>query len=390
MLKLNTVMLQSMLSKVGKGAGNNKLISKTEMLIIELKGGTLKLVTTSGDIYMQAIRKNVSGEDFYVAVQVGTFTKLISKITSEDVSFELQNVTNPETGALESQNLVVTGNGVYNIPLILEGGEPVRFLNYELPSDGTPEKLTLEVIKSMLKSNKLSVSSDVDQSLVGYYFCPSGVYTTNRKMCCYLETNSTNSTFMLPAKTVDLLETASSDVNMYVVDMEVERQNGEKDIKRYVKLETDDIVIHSSTIPCQNFPVIQLQNQFNAALPNKLIINRNILLNALDRVLLFSDKENYNALELTLSGDFLGIKNSDSGISGSVAEGIPCTAGADVVSRECRVNGVLFRTAIQACQSEEINLYYSETSLVLIIQENNLYQLLTLLSEQQYKGSTNS
>ena len=110
-LTIKTVKLKEMVAKAVKGVGNNKLIPLTSLMAIELKDATLTLITTDATNYLYISEDKVVGEDFYVVVDANVFSKLISKMTCEDVTLEIKS---------DIIALQVKGNGTYKIELPLD------------------------------------------------------------------------------------------------------------------------------------------------------------------------------------------------------------------------------------------------------------------------------
>ena len=92
-MKISTKLLQDMISKAIKGAGNNKMIPITSLLVIEVLANKLTLKTTDGSNYLY-ISEMLEGDyaEFYSIVNAEVFAKLVSKTTSEYI--ELLNETN--------------------------------------------------------------------------------------------------------------------------------------------------------------------------------------------------------------------------------------------------------------------------------------------------------
>ena len=86
MLKLKTKTLQEMTQKAMKGASHSKVLPLTSMLAIELKENVLTLTTTDFSNYLEIKQDKVEGADFYVVVQADIFSKLIGKLSTEEVT----------------------------------------------------------------------------------------------------------------------------------------------------------------------------------------------------------------------------------------------------------------------------------------------------------------
>ena len=118
-LTLKTEKLKEMVSRAVKGAGNNKLIPITSLMAIELENGTLSIITTDATNYLYVKEEHVVGQDFWVTVPVDVFSKLVARMTCENITLDL----NTELGVLS-----IKGNGNYKIELPLdEDGNLIKY-----------------------------------------------------------------------------------------------------------------------------------------------------------------------------------------------------------------------------------------------------------------------
>ena len=116
-LSVKTDIFKEMVSRSIKGAGMSNLLPVTGMMAIQLKDNELILITTDMSNYLYIKHDNIVGDEFYVVVQVEQFSKLVGKMTCENITLEV------EDGILN-----VKGNGNYKIELPLdEEGNTITF-----------------------------------------------------------------------------------------------------------------------------------------------------------------------------------------------------------------------------------------------------------------------
>ena len=114
---INTKTLQSMISKVIRGASNNKLLPITSYIDINFTDGTLNLTTTDMTNYITVKKNDLSGDNFNVVISADKFSKLVAKTSTENITLELTD-----------NSLVFKGNGTYNIDIPLnEEGNPIKY-----------------------------------------------------------------------------------------------------------------------------------------------------------------------------------------------------------------------------------------------------------------------
>ena len=161
-LTVNTQLLKEMVNKAIKGAGMNRLLPITNMMLIEVADNKLNLLTTDGtNTLVIKTDKCDTTEDFYVVVPIDIFSKLITKTTCEKVTL-----------TLEENNLLVKGNGNYKIALPLDEEGLVKFPKPKdiATAEDKNETIKNSFVKSVINTNKASVAKTLEiPCLTGYY-----------------------------------------------------------------------------------------------------------------------------------------------------------------------------------------------------------------------------
>jgi DNA polymerase III sliding clamp (beta) subunit (PCNA family) len=107
--------LQEVCSKILSAVDTNKLSVLTETLAIYTDKQFLYLAVTNREYYVR-VKLDIQDEiEFNATVAADLFLKLISKITTETVEF---NITD--------NYLIIIGNGTYKLPMIYEGSELLK------------------------------------------------------------------------------------------------------------------------------------------------------------------------------------------------------------------------------------------------------------------------
>lgn len=360
MFKISTNVFKQMVSKAVKGAGMNPAFASTRLLAIELKDNTLTLVTTDSCAYLEVSHSDVAGGYFYAIVDVDTFAKLINKMTSEELTL-----------AIEGNRLVVTGNGVYDFAMCFEGDELARFKDYHFETNENPYVMNINILKTILKTNKATVCTNPEMpELVAYHFGPMGVLTTNRTCACLTKANFTDISFLLPVRTVALMEVFSgTDVKFYVTETSV-------------KIVSDDVTIYSpkktETERDKKFPVEVLTNMFSNELSEDyVVLNRNSLISALERLLLVSDKYNQNLLEITFAEAFLGLRNVRSSNVGSGVETLEYTTNNLKNSMVINLVGTVLLNDLKAIMNDDIKIHLKGSNDPIVIDNDNICLLVS-------------
>lgn len=344
MLKVKTKTLQEMTQKAMKGASNNKILPLTSMLAIQLKDNILTLTTTDFSNYLEITQYKVEGEDFYVVVQADIFSKLIGKLTTEDVTL-----------AVDNNVLTVKSNGTYKIELpVDEDGSLVRFPEYRnmmgVGVNSLGYKLKLNTLKSILNTNKASVAQELTvPALTGYYIDANGVLTSDSFVACHNKVIGLNETFMLPYQVVELfnvLEAEDVSINIGTTD---------------VIISTPQATIYGKLLlEKENFPVDAINSYLQTSFNSSCKLPKDALLSILDRLCLFVDTYDKNEVYLTFTTDGIIVESK----KGTGNELIKYQESHNFSSFTCCVDIEILKTQIQAQQTEVIELFYGNETAI--------------------------
>jgi len=334
MLKVKTKTLQEMTQKAMKGASNNKILPLTSMLAIELKTNVLTLTTTDFSNYLEIKQDKVEGEDFYVVVQADIFSKLIGKLSTEEVTL-----------TVEGNVLTVKANGTYKLELpVDEDGSLVQFPEYKKNLDATTTFIKLATLKSILTTNKASVAQDmVVPALTGYYIDANGVLTSDSFVACHNKVTGLNDSFMLPCQVVELFNVLDQeDVSVTV---------GETD----VVFDTNGATIYGKLLmEKDNFPVEAINNYLKTSFDSKCKLPKDALLSVLDRMILFVGNYDKNEVYLTFTTDGITFESR----KGTGKELVKYGESENFKPFTCCIDIEILKAQIQAQQTEVIDLYY--------------------------------
>lgn len=361
-LKIKTVVLQEMLSKAIKGAGNNKLIPITGLLGIrqDSASSVLCLTTTDMSNYLYVQMSNESAEDFSVTVSADTFAKLISKMTCETVSLEIKDAY-----------LEIVGNGTYKIELPLdENGELIKYpdpigklSDSQKIDTGTIDSYVFGTISNSIKP-ALSVTSEVP-CYMSYYVGDSVIATDTYKIAGLME-NVFKNPRLLSANTVDLLTLVKSDSVAYsVYDTGV------------ITFSASDIVVYSSPVEgLEEFAIKEITNLLNITSDSYCEVAKDDFLQLLDRLSLFVSPYDKNAINLTFAKD--GIIVTSKSISGM--EIIPYVSIHDYAEFSCAVDIQMLQSQVKGIPTSTVNIYYGHPN-ALKLKTDKLIQIIGLLEE---------
>ena len=366
MVTVKTSLLQSMVAKAIKGAANNKMLPLTSMVAIASTPSTetgktlLSMCTTDSTNYLYISEKIDLIDDIYVVVPVEQFSKLISKLTSEDVSLELSD-----------NALHIVGDGSYRIELPLnEEGNPVRFPNPMADLFyNSNHKIKLADIKSTLAHNKASLSLDNDiPCYTGYYMDKDGVLTTDSLSMCENKVELFDEPVLLSRELIDLLDLFDSeDIDVYDAGSNLVFTSPNCTVFGAKRLQSE----------LEEFNVEVLKNLISQEFTSKVVVHKNELLNALDRISLFVGKYDKNKIKLHFDTGAVVI----SSVATSGVEHITYIRTENVKEFDCSIDIELFMSQLKTLTSDEVELWYGGDKAIKLV-EGDITHILALDEEE--------
>lgn len=359
---VNTTKLKDMVARSVKGASNNKLIPITGLMEISLKDGELTLVTTDATNYLYIHEKDVVGDDFSVVVPAELISKLISKVTSDNVVFNLQ----PELAILE-----IKANGEYRIELPLdEEGQLIKFPNpYRkleyAESTSVVHRSTIQTILAALKSS-LAVT-DENLCYTGYYIGDRVIATDTYKITS-MDTRLLDSDRLMSPEVMMLLSVMTDEkINV--------RINEENHICAFVSSNCD---IYSVDMDCiEDYAVDAILELVDTSYDSSCSIAKSDILSVLDRLSLFVGPYDKNAITLVFTNN--GIQISSKASTGS--ELIPYTTSDNFKDFICTVDIQMLISMIKSQLSDAVEIQYGLDNALKMV-DGNITHILSLMDDE--------
>jgi DNA polymerase III sliding clamp (beta) subunit (PCNA family) len=356
-LKVNTKKLQDMVSKAMKCASCVGDIPLTGMLALELKEGKLTVTTTDENTYLY-LTEDCTGDDFYVVVDVAIFSKLISKITSEDVEMKVVN------GTLE-----IKGNGNYTLELPYDGeGELVKFPDVRSKlTDGDTVKMSL----STLKMIHATAGASLDTTK-GYHGCYTGYYlgeeaiTTDSFKVCIVNTKVFDKPVLVTATTMDMIELLSGE------EIEVTKND------KYIMFKSDRCTVFSQLMPyLDDFQVDAIKKVVQLDTNASCIVDKATLLGVLDRLSLFVTKMDENGIYITF-------RNSEMQIASKQTDGVEVIEYRESIATDeftCCVDIEKFTSQVKSVLADTVEIFFGKSE-ILKIEDGNITKVIALFDEE--------
>lgn len=352
-MKAATKDLKALVAKVQRGIGNNPLMPLSSLVSIAYNGQkTITLKTFDGYNYVVSHADIAEAEGaeqpFEVCVGANTFVALVNKTSSEGISL-----------ALNPKYLAFKGNGNYKLDVVTDNGELLRFPTLEDFSDVAGTKVKVSILNNSITVNEPSAAKTAEVAqFLGCYF-GKGVYTTNGQVACVVsETLMEGESALFMYNTMKMLPSLADQEAILKV-----KQVGED---RLFELSDTTVTISGKLIGgAEMYPVAALDRMVGT--PMKTIkVKVAELLDVLDRMNIFTDQYQTNAIRLRFANENLTITNVALGSSAYNAEetidapwaedGLPHEEGEEPY--ECFVDLAQLQADLKVCSTPEALIGY--------------------------------
>lgn len=360
-LTMNTKRLQELISRSIKGVGNNKLIPITSLMAVELKDSVLTLITTDATNYLYVKEEKVAGDDFYVVVDANQFSKLISKMTCENIVLSVKE----GIWVLE-----IKGNGNYRIELPLdEDGHPIiypdpysKLSNYE--DYGIINKTTVNVI---LDSIKPSLAVTLENPCYTGYYIGERVVATDACKIADLNVKLFDVPVLISSEMMDLLSVMSAEkIEVYRVGDDI------------IFVTSDCIVLGKILDGFEDFAIEAITELIDTDYNSCCKVPKNALLQLLDRLVLFVGPYDKNAVCLTFTDRGLQV----SSLATSGVEMIDYVASENFKDFTCSIDINMLIQEVKAIKNEVIELYYGDDNAIKLV-DGNITLIVALLEDEE-------
>ena len=358
---LNTTKLKEMVARSIKGVGNNKLIPLTSLMAIELKDSVLTLITTDATNYLYIKEDKVVGDDFYAVVDANQFSKLVSKMTSENITLSIKDGV---------WILEVKGNGNYRIELPLdENGQPIKYPDpcselTAVKDCGTVNRTTIQVILDTLKP---SLALTLDNPCYTGYYVGDRVVATDACKIADMNIKLLDEPTLFSSEMMDLLSVMSAEkIKIDAVDDSL-------------IFTTPDCIVYGKVLEgIEDFAIDAITQLVNTDYNSCCKISKSTLLQVLDRLSLFVGPYDKNAIILTFTQAGLQI----SSVATNGVEVVEYTASDNFTDFTCPIDVNMFIQEVKAIQSDVIELYYGDDNAIKLV-DGNITIIVALLEEEE-------
>lgn len=276
--------LKDVSQKILTAVDSNELSVLTETLELKTLGNFLFMNVTNKEYFASVKLSLNSPEPFHATVNANLFLKLIAQITTKDIELNIND-----------NALIVKGNGTYKIPLIYDNGNLLELPEIEIKNKVKEFSISSDILSSILAYNSKellrgTISRPVQKL---YYIDEQGAITFTSGACV--------NSFNLPEPVKILLNNRLVRLFKLFNKCEVKFTLGydalsDDIIQTKVSFETDSIKL-TAIISCDDtllnsVPVSSIRGRANNLYDYSIILNKNELLQTLNRLILFTSAKN--------------------------------------------------------------------------------------------------
>lgn len=358
-LVLNTQQLQNLVTKAIKGSSNNKLLPMTSLMSITYDGnGHLALTTTDMTNYLTVTldEASTSDDELRIVVMAESFAKLISKMTSENVTLEFDG----------EQFTVSGGKSNYKIELPLDVDGSLVKLEVPTVKGKNVQTVKWTSIKEILATAKSALATTLDTPCYTAYYIGENVLSTDTYKICCIKEKLFDEPVLISSDTMDLLDLAESDLVCTI--------DGDS-----IKFETSDGKYSLSTKAydgIETYSVDAITSLVESEFESHCVLNKNDMLRALDRLSLFVGQYDRNVINMSFKSTQLILTNK----AKAGVEEVDYVSNDKGAEFECAIDIEMLTSQIKASPEDEIKLYYGLDNCIKIA-DNDIIQIIALFNE---------
>ena len=358
---ISTKQLQDLVTKAIKCSSNNKLIPVTNFMEIRLAGSKLSLITTDRTNYLRVQQDVDSTDSFNVVVTAESFAKLISRMTCDTITFELD----------DKSLTVIGGKSKYKIELILDADGTIL---KEIPKPKSedletiqPETISVASINSIINTAKSALSTDLTVPILTAYYVGDSVMSTDQLKICCIADKLVDKPLLISAQTMDLLQLMPEED-----ETEIAYYRSDDGIAFRTK---NCALITKAFDGVETYPIDVMNKFVESKFDNECSVRKDDILQALDRLSLFVGPYDKNVILLTFGNGSLVMQNKKS----VGTEDIDCLSGGEG-EFNCAIDVELFKSQIRVNSTDNVTIQYGLDNCIKIV-DGNAVQIVCLCKE---------
>lgn len=298
---IRTEDLKLLCSKILYAVDSSELSNLSDILQLKNKDGYLHLSVTNKEYFVDVKINTYEEENFNATVSASLFLKLISSMTCEAIEF-----------ICKDKNLVVIGNGEYNIPMVYDyNNEILELPNIVINNITKTFNIDADILNSILIYNSKGLPNGItnNQAQRMYYVDEKGAITFSTGACINSFSLSEPVSMLLPAKVVKLFKLFKSGDVSFSIGYDKDNDDSLDIVKTKVSFSDDTTritaIIALNNALIQSVPVDAIRNKAFEDYKYTITISKDELLASINRLMIFENKGNSNPANITFTDNSL-------------------------------------------------------------------------------------
>lgn len=295
---INTQVLQEKCKKILDAISANKNFSSksngtgADTLELEVANDALYMNVTDNSYFVSVKIPLESPEEFHAVVNASLFLSLITKITTKTTTMKTKD-----------NALVIKGNGNYKLPLIFNGGSLAELPRITLDNITSEFNIKNSILQSILKYNGKILYTD-GCLLPCFYVDNKGAVTISHSACLTSFELEQPVSLILSETLVKLFKLFKADTIQFKMALD-SRADGA--IQQKVVFFDGNVmltaILNTDSKLTRNFPITAIRTRAEKLAPYTVVIDKELLIDAIERLALFKDKLNHNSIYMNFTLD---------------------------------------------------------------------------------------
>ena len=266
--------LEAITTKTAK----NKISSDT--IELEIANGALYLNATDKE-YFVSVKLPLEGdlEEFHAVIPSARFLDLVTRTTSKTITMKVT-----------SNYLMIKGNGAAKEPLIYNGTKLVEVPRITI--DNVTNEFTIKnsLLQSVLKYNDKILYTEGHDSFPVFYIDNEGAITVSKSACINSFTLEQPVSLILSEKLVKLFKLFKAEDIKFTMGFDT-TPNGitQQKVMFFDGSVMLTAILNTDTKIVRRFPVKAIRARAEQVAPYSVVLNKNVLLSAIERISLYKD-----------------------------------------------------------------------------------------------------
>lgn len=351
-----------------KNAIDSKNVSLyTETLMLYTENNILYLNITNREYYCRVKFVLDDTIDFKASVNAKLFLDLITKMTSATISLEA-----------DGRVVHITGNGYYKVPIIFDNDNMLILPDIKLNNITNSMSINSDILQSILTYNSRELQRGIPRQPVQsyYYIDEHGAITFTSGACVNNFTLEKPVRLLLSEKVVKLFK-FFKDTDK--VEFAMAQDKVSNDLIQTKVLFKSDVVTLTAILAenslISTVPVEQIRNIASKNYLYSVILNRDELSSALDRLMLFNSDKNYGRLDFSDTNLYISDWSGENKEKVTIQNKLNISDNYSAILNMNTLNLIL-----TGCKDEYITMCFGDSK-AFVIKKQNIIDVIPELRE---------